>query len=143
MKMNIAKITLLSLVAAALTLNPTISRAQDASTNAPAASPKKHSTSILPFQGKVTAVDAAAETLTAGKYKLTVVSTTKILNSTNNAPATLSDITVGEMITGSYKKAADGKTLNAYSIHIGTKAVKHKKKKPADDSTTSTNSASN
>jgi hypothetical protein len=138
MKSHIVKTTLLGLVAVALTLTPTLSRSQDA-TNAPAATtPKKHS-GYVPFHGAVTAVDAGAETLTVGKLTINITSTTKIINMTNNAPATLSDVAVGGTVSGSYVKDADGK-LNAHSLHIGSKA--HSKKKPYT-ANTSTNSVSN
>ena len=65
MKSHIVKTTLLGLVAVALTITPTLSRAQDA-TNAPSATaPKKHS-GYIPFHGAVTAVDTGAETVTVG-----------------------------------------------------------------------------
>ncbi len=145
MKSHIAKITSLGLVAVALTLAPTISRAQDDSTNTPSATPKKHNNGgYIPFQGTVAAVDAGAETLTVGKLTINITSSTKILNFTNNSPATLSDVAVGGHVSGSYTKDADGK-LNAHSLHIGTKAkaAKAKKKKAAPSSDTSTNSVPN
>jgi hypothetical protein len=136
MKSHIVKTTLLGLVAVALTITPTLSRAQDA-TNAPSATPKKHS-GYIAFHGAVTAVDPGAETLTVSGKVITITSTTKIINFTNNAPATLSDVVVGETVSGSYVKDADGK-LNAHSLHIGSKA---KKKKPYT-ANTNTNSVSN
>lgn len=142
MKTNLVKIAMLGLVAAALTFTPTISRAQDATTNTPSATPKK--TGPIPFQGKVVAVDTAAQTLTVGKRTLTITPTTKFLNVTNTtATVTLADLTVGEAVTGSYKTAADGKTLNAYSVHIGGKAKHKKKPAPATSDSTSTGTGSN
>ncbi|HWY31692.1 MAG TPA: DUF5666 domain-containing protein [Candidatus Acidoferrum sp.] len=135
MKNQIAKITLFGLVAAALALTPTFSYAQDA-TNAPAAqtpTPKKHK--VTPFHGKVDAVDASAQTLTVGTLTISITSKTKISNTASGEPAMLSDITVGEFVSGAYKKSKDG-TLQATTIHIGKKAAKTKKSTSADVSST-------
>jgi hypothetical protein len=116
MKNNIAKIACFALVAASLVAVPAISRAAD-STNAPAGeTPKKRANNSLPYHGKVVAVDAAAMTFTIGETTLAITSTTKI--SKEGKPAVFSDITVGENVTGSYKKDADGKN-NATSVKIG------------------------
>jgi hypothetical protein len=120
MKNSIAKLALFSLVAVSLIGSPAVSRAQEASTNAAAAKPaaKKNT---LPFNGKISSLDASGATVTVGKLTLNVTSTTKITK--DGSPAALSDLTVGEKITGSYKKDAAGK-LNATVIHAGTKAKK-------------------
>ena len=140
MKNQIAKITLFGLVAAALALTPTFSYAQDA-TNAPAAQtpiPKKHK--VTPFHGKVDAVDASAQTLTVGTLTITVSEKTKISKTATGDPAMFSDITVGEYISGAYKKSKDG-TMQATTIHIGKKVAK---KKTSDaDAGGSTNSVPN
>jgi hypothetical protein len=123
MKNQIAKITWFGLVAAALALTPTFSYAQDA-TNAPTGqtpAPKKHKST--PFHGKVDAVDASAQTLTAGTLTITITSKTKISNTATGEPAVLSDITVGEFVSGAYKKSSDG-TLQATTIHIGKRVHK-------------------
>ncbi len=123
MKNKLAKITLFSLVAAALVAVPAVSRAAD-STNSPAASApasKKHS---LPFKGSAAAVDTAAATITVGQLTLNITSETKITK--NGQPATMSDITVGASVTGAYKKDDAGK-LNAITIKVSDK----KKKKAA------------
>jgi hypothetical protein len=121
MKKHIVKTTLFTLVAAALMAVPAVSRAQASSTEKPAATtpaPKKHG---LPFHGKVTAVDAAAMTLTLKALMLTVTDETKIMK--EGKAITLADIKVGEPVSGAYKKDADGK-LTATVIHVGL----HKKK---------------
>ena len=123
MKNNIAKITLLSLVAAALVAVPSVSRAED-STNTPAAAAPAHKKHNPPFHGKVVSVDAAAMTFTVGKMTIAITSTTKITK--DGQPAVFSDITTGETVRGVYKKDDAGK-LNALSVRIGEK----KKKKPA------------
>lgn len=138
MKINIVKITALSLFAAALVAAPAAVRAAD--TNTPAASSheahahnKKHDT--LPFHGKLTAVDKTAMTLTVGKRTFEITSETKIAK--DGVPATLSDAVVGETVSGAYKKGADGK-LSATTVTLGKKAdaentggAKKKKKKAA------------
>ena len=112
-------IALYAIAAAAFIAAPISSRAQEAgSTNSPAATApasKKHSQS---YHGKVTAVDSAAMTVTVGSKTFNVTSDTKITK--EGKPATLSDITAGESVRGSYKKVAGGK-LDATTIHIGDK----------------------
>jgi hypothetical protein len=120
MKKHIAKITTLSLIAAAIIVAPTLLRAADASTNAPGSSGQavapKHN--VIPFHGKVTAVDATAMTLTVGKLTLQVASDTKI--SKDGKPVKLSDGVVGEPVRGAYRKSEGGK-LNAVAVHFGAK----------------------
>jgi len=106
------QLALFSLVAAALIATPVITRAQDASTNQPAATApaKKHG---LQYKGKVVAVDTAAKTITVGKQTYNVTATTKI--NKDGKPATLADFAVGDAVAGGYKK--DGEKLNATTIH--------------------------
>lgn len=125
---NLVKYASLSLLAAALAFTPTLSRAQDAATNAPAMAPADGSTTNaaptvkkkkgggLPFHGKIATLDASAGTLTVGELSLTITSKTKI--STNNVPATLDDFKVGDSVSGYYKKTADG-TLNLTTLRLG------------------------
>jgi hypothetical protein len=120
MKNNLVKITLFSLVAAALVAMPVVSRAAD-STNTPAATtpaPKKNG---IPFHGKVTAVDAGASTFTVGSLTIAVSSATKITKA--GQPATFADIKTGEAVNGAYKKDDAGK-LNATVVKIGEKKKK-------------------
>jgi hypothetical protein len=111
MKKNIA---LYAIAAAALLAAPAAVRAQDTTTppaeNAPA---KKHH--ALMFHGSVSAVDTTAMTLTVGTNTVNVTSKTKIMK--DGKPAALTDITVGDMVHGAYKKA-DGK-MEATVIHVG------------------------
>jgi hypothetical protein len=110
---KITKIACFALVAASLMAVPAISRAAD-TTNAPA---KPHANNNLPYHGKVTAVDSAAMTFTIGEV-YAISSTTKITKA--GQPAVFADITVGENVSGSYKKDADGKNMVA-SVRIGSK----------------------
>ena len=127
MKNQIIKTTMLGLVTAALVALPTVSRAQDETkTNAPAhhhAAPKS-----LPFHGKAAAVDTAAMTLTVGTNILNVTSETRIFK--DSKPATLSDIKVGEMVNGAYKKDEAGKN-SASMIRVGGPVEKRKKAEEA------------
>jgi hypothetical protein len=125
MTKNISKIAVLSLFAATLVAMPALSRAEGASTNAPASSdqtpakPKKHGN--LPFHGNLSAVDTKAMTLTVGTLTLQVTSDTLITK--DGKSATLADGVVGELVSGAYKKTNDGK-LNATSVHFGAKVEK-------------------
>jgi hypothetical protein len=129
-----------------LALAPGILSAQDATTNAPSqATPKKSKkhTPTLAFHGKVSAVDVGAETLTVRTLILNITSATRIRNATNGEPATLSDISVGENVSGAYLKGTNGQ-LTARSIYIGVRSGKSQKKKVAPNATgSSTNSVSN
>ena len=80
--------------------------------------PKPGIHSIIPFHGKVTAVDANAMTLTVGNLTLQVTSDTKI--SKDGKPAKLSDGVVGEQVRGAYRKSEGGK-FNAISVYLGAK----------------------
>jgi len=126
MKKQIARLTL-SLFATAIIAAPMLSRAQDNSTNPPAApaqtepaKPKKHEG--LVFRGSVSAVDAKAMTLTVAKRTFEVTSDTKITK--DGKPAILSDIAVGDKVGGAYKKTDD--KFTATTINVG--------KKPAGES---------
>lgn len=124
-------IALYAIIAAALIAAPAGIRAADNSSKpeaaeAGAAKAKKHG---LPFHGKAAAVDTAAMTVTVGHQVINVTAETKITK--DGKPATLSDITVGEKISGSYKKDDAGK-LNASTIYIGGKAKAEGKKKKAE-----------
>lgn len=125
---KIIKSILFSLVAAALVAVPSISRAQDSNTNAPAASKK------LPIHGKAAAVDTAAMTLTIGTTVINITSETKI--SKDGKPATLSDIKEGDNVSASYEKGQDGKN-DALKVNDGMmKSSKKKKKAASTDSST-------
>jgi len=124
MKRNLLKITAGALFAAAIVATPALSRAQDATTNAPAIKLSKH----LMFRGTVSAIDTNAMTLTVETRTFAITSETKITK--DGQPATLDEGTVGEPVSGAYKKADDG-TLNATTIHFGAKAGKKKKETTA------------
>ena len=96
MKKHILTITALSLFAAAIAAMPVSAQAQDTtSTNAPAKH-KKHDHSV--FNGKLSAVDAKAMTLTVGERTFEITSDTKITK--DGKPATLAEGVVGETVGG-------------------------------------------
>jgi hypothetical protein len=70
------------------------------------------------FSGKVTAVDAAAGTITIKTRTFSVTSATAITDSTG-AAATLASVAVGTKVTGSYEKSADGATMTVETLKIG------------------------
>ncbi len=129
MKKNIAKITALSLLAAAMVATPVLAHAQDANTSAPSSDqtttpkPKKHG--VIPFHGKLSAVDTNAMTLTVGNRTFQVTADTKIFK--NDEPAILSDGVVGEPVRGVYKKTEAGK-LEAVKVEFGAKTGGKQKK---------------
>jgi Domain of unknown function (DUF5666) len=123
----------LATIVAAVIATPAVVRAQDASTNTPAATtpaPKKHGAPAA--HGKVSAVDATAMTITisgkAGDKTYTVTSDTKITK--DKKPATLADIAVGDMVSIAAKKGEAG-ALNATAITVGGATKGGKKKSEA------------
>jgi hypothetical protein len=132
MKKHIARLSLLTLCAAAILAAPAPSRAQ-AATNAPATAAqktppvKKHNAApsvMLPFHGTLTAVDTNAMTLTVEKLTLNMTSETIVTK--NDKPAVLADGAVGDQVSGAYKKSADGK-LDAVTVRFGGSAGGKKK----------------
>ena len=119
MKKTIAKIAVLSLFTAIMVAVPSFVCAQGATTNAPSSgqsTPPKHN--IIPFHGKLDAVNTNAMTLTVGNRTFQVTPDTKIFK--NGKPATLAEGVVGEPVRGTYKKTETGK-LEALSVHFGAK----------------------
>jgi len=122
---NISKITLISLLAAAFVAAPVVARAQDKGATPPAAADQnaKPKTHVVPFHGKVAAVDAQAMTLTVGHMVIHVTADTKVTK--DGQPATLADGVVGQPVGGAYVKGDDGK-LNATKVNFGAKGGKAK-----------------
>jgi len=85
----------------------------------------------IPFNGKISAVDTAAKTITVGSRKFQLDADTKIMKA--GKPATLADAQVGEQIGGNYIQADDG-TLKAKSVRFGPKP--EKAEKPAKEKKT-------
>lgn len=80
----------------------------------------------LPFSGNIVTMDKNARTVTIGKRIFQVTSETKIFKA--DKPATFADGAVGDYVTGSYKKADDGKLI-AHSLYYGGKSHTSEKKK--------------
>jgi hypothetical protein len=135
MKNHISKIMVLSLFTAALLAVPVFTHAQDANNkNAPASdqttNPKPAKHGIIPFRGKIDAVDTTAMTLKVGARIFEITADTKILN--NGEPATLSDGKVGEPVRGTYKKTEEGK-LEAVTVHFGAKTGEKSKPESSNE----------
>lgn len=78
---------------------------------------------VVPFHGKVKAVDRTAKTIMVKNLVIQITSETKIVKAGKRA--VLEDAVVGEEVGGAYKKAADG-TLNATTVRFGPKEAKQK-----------------
>src|SRR4029077_14884729 len=76
--------------------------------------PAEKKQASIPFRGNIVTLDKNAKTITVNKRILQVTSETKIFKS--DKPATFADGVVGDYVTGSYKKTADGKLI-AHSIY--------------------------
>ena len=124
------QIALFAIVAAALVAAPAVLRAEDKPAKHEAgqeAAPGAKKKGVTPFHGNLASVDTAASTLTVGSTTINVTSETKITK--NGKPATLADLTVGEKISGAYKKSEDGKN-NATTVRVGDSPEKSEGKKP-------------
>jgi len=126
MKKHIAKLSILTLCAAAIVAMPTLSLAQD-TTNTPAAETGKKKAGTT-FKGNIKSVDATANTLTVGDLTLQITADTKITK--DGQEATLSDLKAGDAVHGAYQKNDDGK-LEAVMIRDGKGGKKKKEAAPA------------
>src|SRR5882724_4899528 len=89
----------------------------------------------IPFRGNIVTLDKNKKTITVNKRIFQITSETKIFKS--DKPAAFADGVVGDYVTGSYKKAEDGKLI-ANSVYFGGKSggkahTAEKKKEPAKD----------
>ena len=117
MKKHIAKFSMLTLCAAAILAVPASSSAQ-VTTNTPAQPDKKHTAApsvALAFHGVLTAVDTNAMTLTVEKRTFNTTSETIVTR--DDKPAVLAEGTVGDLVSGTYKKNAEGK-LDAVALRF-------------------------
>jgi Cu/Ag efflux protein CusF len=117
MKKHIAKISMLTLCAAAILAVPASSSAQ-ATTNTPAPPVKKRAAApsvAVSFHGVLTAVDTNAMTLTIEKRTFNMTSETIVTK--NDKPAVLAEGAVGDQVSGTYKKNADAK-LDAVTVRF-------------------------
>jgi hypothetical protein len=122
MKQNILKLCILSLLAIALQGLQGNVRAQE--TNNPSVEKaESRKSGVVPFHGKLKAVDGVARTITVGERTFQITSDTHI--SKAGQPATLEDGVVGEDAGGAYKKTADGR-LDATVVRFGPKSESEK-----------------
>jgi hypothetical protein len=70
----------------------------------------------IPLRGKLVSINTAGRTLTVGKRTFCITSQTKLWFS-DKQPARFENAVVGESVTGSYTKAADGRLI-ANSIYF-------------------------
>ena len=83
----------------------------------------------IPFRGHILELNKTAKTIKVDKRIFEITSETKLYKA--EKPATLEDGVLGEYITGSYKKADDGK-LVAHSIYFGGKNKEKAKEKETE-----------
>ena len=135
MKKNLIQWSICNLMATVILAGPICAHADDLTTNAPAVSPggpvtppphRKHE--YLPYHGKVLAINTKAMTLTVGTLVLQISAQTHITK--DGVAATLEQGTVGEPVSGAYRKFPDGK-LHAVSIHFGAHPEKKRKEMAA------------
>ncbi len=114
----ILRFGLATLLAVTMAGTPVALRAQTA-TNGPAIHPHiKVTDQVIPFRGKLKAIDNTGKTISVGTMTIQITSDTLI--SKLGKPATLADGVEGDVVGGAYRKDADGK-LNAVSLRFGPK----------------------
>jgi len=123
MKKSTIRIAVCGLLAALVAAAPVSALAQEKK-NDKAATEKKEppkgekKQGAIPYNGKVTAIDKTAKTVTVGERTFQITSETRIMKA--GKPATLDDGVVGEVVGGQYRKTDDGK-LVAQSVRFGPK----------------------
>jgi len=149
MKLTILTPALVAILGLALASVPATLQAQTPTTNAPsttapaATKPAKAKKPQAPsYKGSLTAIDTTANTITvqipatkkdpAKTLTLAIAATTKFAK--DKKAATLADFAVGDNVTGSYTKNADG-SLTANSVHKAEPKAP-KAPKPAATATT-------
>lgn len=127
MKKTITRIAVFSLLAAAIAVAPSQAFAQATKESKakkdkpPASEPAEKAAKkqgVIPFHGKIAAVDKTAKTIKVGERTFQVTSETRIKKAGKDA--TLADAPVGEEVGGAYRKADGGKLL-LRSLRIGPK----------------------
>jgi len=118
MKKSIVRVVVLSLLSTAIALAPTTGWAQeDKKADAEKKeAPAKKKRDVLPFNGKVGAIDKTAKSIKVGERVFLVTSETRLMKA--GKPATLDDAAVGEEVSGAYRRTDDGK-LNLISVRFG------------------------
>ena len=107
-------------------------RAQDTNSAAIEKKPRAMKPGVLPFHGKLKAVDSVGNTITVGEQTIQVTPETKIFKAPGKV-GTLQDGVVGEHVSGAYTKSEGGK-LHATMVRFGEKEPKtHTKKTETTD----------
>jgi len=83
------------------------------------AEPAQKKARPLPFQGKIKTIEKAAGTFVIGERTFIVTGESKVMKRDKSA-ASLATVAVGEHVTGSYRKAEDGRLL-VNTLYIGPK----------------------
>ena len=131
MNKTIVKLGVLSLLTGALVATQVQVRAQDnANPSIEQNEGKSRKSGVVPFHGKLKAVDTAADTIAVGSKTYHITPDTKLFKS--DQPATLQDAVVGETVSGAYRKAADGRLL-ATKVTFGPKPAKQGKSKKVEE----------
>lgn len=78
---------------------------------------KKSAARVIPFNGRIRAVDLSAQTITIGKRVFHCSAKTKLTR--DNKSVSLSEEMVGQRVGGAYVKAEDG-TLRAVTVRLKT-----------------------
>lgn len=121
MKKNIVRITVLSLLSAAIAFAPAQALAQEKKNDDAAAENKeapkkgKKKGEGLPARGKVAAIDKAAKTFKVGERVFHITAETRITKA--GKPAKLEDAAVGEEVGIYYKR--EGEKMIALTVRFG------------------------
>lgn len=89
----------------------------------------------VPFQGTLAKVDKSARAITVGKRVFQITAQTRLFKNGGAAPAVLEDGVVGQRVTGSYIKPAEGTALVAWSVYFGGKGEGQTTEKKSSKST--------
>ena len=142
MKSSLLKSALVAVAGLALCAPLVVNAQTAAATPAPAAAPSTKAAKPTSYKGTVKSIDASSRVVTTstGDLTLAIDATTKVKN--DDKKAAITDITVGEKVTGSYTKDDTG-AMTAYSVHGHTGAAKKakKSKKAAAAAAAATNAA--
>lgn len=124
MMKSLGKLTLATILAALVVGVPLGASAQDKTAPAPAPATPAKARAHTFRTSKIAAVDKAALTISLddkGKHVLQVNKESKIY--IDKKPATLDDVMVGQMATGSFTPTSDGKfNLKTLNIHTAASA---------------------
>ena len=85
---------------------------------------------VIPFRGKIAAIDKQAKTLKVGERVFQITPETRIMKT--GKPANLDDAIVGEEVGGQYRSTQSGK-LEALSVRLGAKPAEEPKKTEKKD----------